>query len=172
MVGREEHGKVADIPDSLIVILLDVFKRPKKLKIEKLGLSILMCWLIPNMVFLTSVLPDTVFASPDPGNETDNVPPSLEISREIVSPRPGGLTVTCPDGTANDVVRGCETSLTTGCPPNTVVIFKQNGECIVVGVPVTCPDGTLEPNQVDCKNPTNSTTPLQPLSNLSNSSSH
>jgi hypothetical protein len=153
MVGREEHGKVGDIPDSVIVRLLDVFKRLKKFKIEELGLLKLLVWLIPCMVFLTSVLPYTIFASPDPGRETDNVPPSVEISREVIPPRPGGLTVTCPDGTVNDVVRECETSLNTGCPPNKVVIFAETGECIVVGIPVTCPDGTLAPNEADCNNP-------------------
>jgi hypothetical protein len=126
--------------------------------------------LIPCMVLLTSVFPYTLVASPDPGWETDNVPPSIEISREVIPPRPGGLTVTCPDGTVNDVVRECETALNTGCPPNKVLIFTQAGECVVVGVPVTCPDRTLAPNEADCNipphldhpasTPTNSTTTI------------
>lgn len=159
MAERNEYKRVGEMLDSVFVTF-----RAKGLKVKQPGLMRLVVSLISCMMLLTSGMSYTAFASFDPGRETDNDPPSIEISREMVFRRPGGLTVTCPDGTVNDVVRRCESPLNTGCPPNKVVIFTQTGECVVVGVPVTCPDGTLAPNEADCNiPPISTTTPLQPL---------
>jgi hypothetical protein len=64
MVGRKERNRVGNMLDSVYATL-----NAKGLEVKQLGLMRLLVWLIPSMVLLTSGMPYTVFASPDPGRE-------------------------------------------------------------------------------------------------------